>query len=122
MPKKLKYQVGSDTEWNVTAAGTASVEVRPSEKNPEEIIVTGPCPRCSDLTMHIEPVIVFSGLVGDPGAPARDAIREAMIRAAAKVRERDVEVICACGTIHDGAPDGRAGCGASWVLHVEWDV
>ena len=46
---------------------SASVEVRPSEKNPEEIIVTGPCPRCSDLTMHVEPVIVFSGLVGDAG-------------------------------------------------------
>jgi hypothetical protein len=114
LTKELGYMVSSEIAWNEKAATTAQVEIRPNEQSPEAIIISGTCPRCNDLTVQIEPIIIYSGF-------RSNAVREALLRAAAKVRKRDVEVICACGITHQGAPSGQAGCGASWVLRVSWD-
>jgi hypothetical protein len=122
-PESLAYVPASDEEWNVVAASTATVELHPNEDEPVAIIVSGPCPRCGHSTAFVEPVVLYSSLQRDGVNPeANRVLTEALQRASQAVRERNVEIICACGFGHAGAPQDRKGCGASWVLHVAWGL
>jgi hypothetical protein len=113
MADDVSYEESSSEDWNSRAAQTARVTLRPSERAPDEIEVSGPCPRCGHETMYIEPLVLVSGSA--PGADADLAeIAKAVVR---EQRKRDVTVLCDCGLAH--APDQR-GCGAAWSLHVEW--
>lgn len=110
----LGYAEISDVTWNRDAARTAQVALRPDMRRPTAIVVSGPCPRCAHDMVFDEPLFAFYGL--DDGAG--DALIAALAPAAPTVR--DVVVICTCAHHHPGqAPDIR-GCGASWVLHVDW--
>jgi hypothetical protein len=122
MVDEIEYRTGSHLDWNLLASQTATVELRPSENEPTAIVVTGSCPRCGHASAHIEPIVVWSQV--NPHMPVDSAramaLRSALNRVGARSKNRNVEVICGCGSHHPGAPDGKQGCGASWVLHVEW--
>lgn len=94
----IEYVHGTEPGLAERAARTCEVELHPPGRV-EEIIVTGPCPACGDTTSHVEPLFLYRG-------------------ATARGRDVVVEVICACGVAHPGAPQGEDGCGRSWVLSV----
>ncbi|MGW8763068.1 hypothetical protein ACWGN5_11285 [Streptomyces sp. NPDC055815] len=110
----LLYRVESDPEWGTVAAGTARVSLHPDETAPEVIVVSGPCPRCGHETVHAEPLVSYANALGGSGLLSR-----LLLRRAAETGAREVEVICACPATHPEAGEQK-GCGASWVLHVEW--
>ncbi|MFF7777237.1 hypothetical protein ACFZCG_22765 [Streptomyces tanashiensis] len=114
--QQLLYRAESDPDWNTVAAGTARVTLHPDESAPEVIIVSGPCPRCHHETVHTEPLITYANARDGSGLLARLLLRRAVASGS-----RDVEAICACTTTHPEAGE-RSGCGASWVLHVEWGI
>ena len=111
----LGYAEVSETGWNTDAAATASVSLQPDLRSPTSIVVTGICPRCSHDVLFTEPLVTYRGMEGG----ADNAFANALAMAASKAR--DVEVICTCGHDHPGRAEDVRGCGASWVLHVEWD-
>ncbi|GGV22083.1 hypothetical protein GCM10010260_72870 [Streptomyces filipinensis] len=110
----VPYRAESDPAWNTVAAGTAHVILHPAEKSPEVIVVSGPCPRCTHETVHTEPLVSYAGALGTSGLLGR-----LLHRRAVEAGSREVEVICACRATHPEAGEHQ-GCGASWVLHVEW--
>jgi hypothetical protein len=118
----VEYAEVSSTEWDAAMAADAAVRVEPDETAPEVILITGTCPRCGHGTAHVEPLVTFRSLDDEddivPGVA--EMLRDAARRAGAGLRERDVRMPCGCGVPHPGAPDGAAGCGARWSLHVEW--
>ncbi|WP_298462587.1 hypothetical protein [uncultured Cellulomonas sp.] len=114
------YAVGNDPRWNERAAQSATVDLDPDEDDPMAIIVTGPCPRCTHESAHVEPLLLYSNLQDRLRSPGSDVLRLALEKAAGVSRRREVEVICACGTPHPSTPQGARGCGASWVLDVSW--
>ncbi|MDV9188688.1 hypothetical protein R6L23_10750 [Streptomyces sp. SR27] len=112
----LLYREESDPAWNPVAAGTARVGLHPDETAPEVIVVSGPCPRCRHETVHAEPLVAYADALTRTGLLAR-----LLLRRATEAGSREVEVICACSAVHPEAGEHK-GCGASWVLHVEWGV
>ncbi|MBP2585483.1 hypothetical protein J3A78_005961 [Streptomyces sp. PvR006] len=112
----MLYRVESDLEWNTVAAGTARVSLHPDETAPEVIVVSGPCPRCRHETVHAEPLVSYANALDRSSLLAR-----LLRRRAAEAGSREVEVICACSATHPEAGE-RTGCGASWVLRVEWSA
>ncbi|MFE2013491.1 hypothetical protein [Streptomyces sp. NPDC059491] len=108
------HRAESDPAWNIVAAGTAHVTLHPDDRSPEVIVVSGPCPRCTHATVHTEPLVSYAGALGASGVLSR-----LLHRRAVEAGSREVEVICACLTTHPEAGEQK-GCGASWVLHVEW--
>ncbi|MEW2390667.1 hypothetical protein AB0933_20150 [Streptomyces venezuelae] len=115
---ELPYRVVSEPEWNAAAAATASVGVHPSEELAEVVVVSGPCPRCEHPTVFSERLVAYSDMLG-AGSGRRGLLARALRRAAARGGRRDIEVICSCGGAHPDAGE-ESGCGASWVLTVEW--
>jgi hypothetical protein len=108
----LPYVPSSSTAWDKLAASTATVEVVPDQVQPEQLLVTGDCPRCGHATVWREPLVKFAGLKGKH-------LLSGLLSRATPETERDFEVICECGEAHPGQ-DHRYGCGASWSLHVVW--
>ncbi|WP_432097336.1 hypothetical protein [Streptomyces sp. bgisy100] len=118
---ELPYRETSDPEWNQVAAGTAAVSLHPDELTPEVIVVSGPCPRCGHPSVFSERLVAYSSAIMSGGGLRRGLLARALHRATAQQGARQVEVICGCRTDHDETGE-RKGCGASWVLHVEWGV
>lgn len=119
----VRYRRHTSRELGEEAARTARVELRPDEAKPEDIVISGPCPCCGHETTFVEPVFVLRGIEGSVAArEASNALRDALEAAGKNLTARDVEVICHCGSAHPGAPNEAAGCGRSWVLHIEWGV
>ena len=117
-PEPLPYLVCSDVSFNEFAAQNCRVRLVPDERDPEAIIIEGPCARCRHETLFHEPTVAYRDL---SFAPIRDRLlRRSLLAAAAEVRVRDVEVICDCRQVHPEPPPGKQGCGASWTLRVEW--
>ncbi|MET8852414.1 hypothetical protein [Amycolatopsis sp. NPDC004625] len=118
----VAYADENRAEWNELAAATATVRVEPDEAEPSVILISMRCPRCSHQTAHVEPVVSYRSLddVDDAGLAPSSILRDALRRAGADQRARDVLMPCGCGRAHPGRPDGRPGCGATWSLHVEW--
>ncbi|MCB8905857.1 MULTISPECIES: hypothetical protein [unclassified Streptomyces] len=112
----MLYRVESDPDWNTVAAGTARVSLHPDETAPEVVVVSGPCPRCRHETVHSEPLVSYANALDRSSLLAR-----LLRRRAAEAGSREVEVICACSATHPEAGE-HTGCGASWVLRVEWGV
>lgn len=108
----LPYAPSSSTDWDKLAASTASVELVPNQVRPEQLLITGDCPRCGHATVWREPLVKFAGLNGNH-------LLSGLLSRAAPKTERDIEVICECVEAHSGQ-DHRYGCGASWSLHVAW--
>ncbi|MFF3762560.1 hypothetical protein ACFYYR_00460 [Streptomyces sp. NPDC001922] len=119
--QELPYRETSDPEWNRVAAGTAAVSLHPDERTPEVIVVSGPCPRCGHPSVFSERLVAYSSAIMSGGGLRRGLLSRALYRATAQQGARQVEVICGCRTDHDETGE-RKGCGASWVLHVEWGV
>ncbi|WP_258950453.1 hypothetical protein [Lentzea californiensis] len=120
----VAYAEEHRAEWNEMAAAIATVRVEPDEAEPSVILVTMRCPRCSHQTAHVEPVVSYRTLDGvdDTGLASTSVLRDALRRAGADQRVREVLVPCGCGRPHPDRPDGRSGCGATWSLRVEWGV
>ncbi|MEN2424017.1 hypothetical protein AABB02_38680 [Streptomyces rimosus] len=114
--QEMPYRVESDPDWNTVAAGTARVSLHPDEAAPEVIVISGPCPRCRHETVHSEPLIAYANALSRTSLLAR-----VLRHRAAEPGSREVEVICGCLTSHSETGEHK-GCGASWVLHVEWGV
>ncbi|MFJ5032718.1 hypothetical protein ACIQB5_32580 [Streptomyces sp. NPDC088560] len=114
--QELPYRVESEPAWNTVAAGTARVSLHPDEAAPEVVVVSGPCPRCRHETVHSEPLVAYANALARSSLLAR-----LLYQRAAEPGSREVEVICGCPTSHPEAAE-QTGCGASWVLHVEWGV
>lgn len=111
----LGYAEVSEAGWNTDAAATASVSLQPDLRSPNSIVVTGICPRCSHEVLFTEPLVTYYGIDDEVGDPIASAA------AMAAPTARDIEVICTCSHDHPGRAGDVRGCGASWVLHVEWD-
>lgn len=114
----LPYEARSSVDWNRIAAETAAVRLIPDERYPEQIAVTGPCPRCGHETDWAEQLIVYTNLRAQPGRRL-GVLGSLMRHAPAQQTSRDVEIICDCHVAHAGSDD-ESGCGASWVLTVAW--
>lgn len=121
MGDPLPYVQSSRSEWSDVAAGTSKVLLEPDEHRPVAIAITGPCPRCGHDSAHVEPLVLYTNLTDRLKGGATDVLRRALESIGADSKERDVDVICGCSAAHEGAPEQVRGCGASWVLHVEWD-
>lgn len=110
------YREESEESWNAEAARTASVSLQPNEQKPTVIVVTGPCPRCAHDVYFTEPLITYWGM----NLPQDDLIAQALAETIGEPTARILEIVCSCGEPHAGAPENTRGCGASWVLTVEW--
>ncbi|HEX5407111.1 MAG TPA: hypothetical protein VFX16_32950 [Pseudonocardiaceae bacterium] len=116
----LPYERKSDPAHNAVATDTSRVRILPDERDPEEIVIEGPCPRCRHDMAYREPVVSYRDV---NWAPIRDLLFDKVMRElAAAERKRDVTVFCRCGQYHPDSPRGEEwrGCGAFWKLTVEW--
>jgi hypothetical protein len=121
---EIPYDEESRPEWNEAVARSATVRVEPDETDPSLILITVDCPRCCHRTAHAEPIVSYRAIddVNGFDLGIASVLRDALRRAGAEERSRDVSVPCGCRAAHPGAPDGQSGCGAFWSLHVEWGV
>ncbi|MFC4561041.1 hypothetical protein ACFO4E_04140 [Nocardiopsis mangrovi] len=117
-PEPLPYQVSRSEIYNETAARTARITIVPDEQDPEVIIIESSCPCCTHYTYFREPVVVYRDMDFFP--TMNSLFDKALRRAARDITSRDVEVICDCSWSHPGTPELKTGCGASWVLHIDW--
>ncbi|MEV0279816.1 hypothetical protein AB0I22_25965 [Streptomyces sp. NPDC050610] len=116
-PEPLPYQETHLPSYNRAAADTALVRLLPDERDPEEILIEGPCVRCRHEASFREPIVSYRDA---NWAPLRDRLFDRVLRAAAAgLTKRAVTVYCRCRGHHPGAPNGE-GCGAYWTLNVEW--
>jgi hypothetical protein len=112
------YEERHDPAYNDFAASTARVRILPDERNPEEIIIEGPCASCHHESAFHEPLVAYRDA---NWAPIRHRLFDRMILdAAAALKKRVVTVYCRCGRHHPGTPPMGGGCGAYWKLTVEW--
>ena len=120
----LGYVEEGRAEWNSVVAHSVTVRVEPDESAPEFILISGDCPRCNHGFVHAEAIVSYRALNRDDGLRpgVGSLLRAALRRAGAEQGARDVFASCNCRVPHPGSPEGVAGCGASWSLHVEWGV
>jgi len=89
------------------------------------MILSGPCPRCREQMEHWEPLFLARAFRGvDRVTAAREAmlgLKRADILPTGS-QHRDVPMVCACATEHPGAPDSRSGCGAHWIVTIDFDL
>lgn len=93
------YEEITSQEFGELAAREFSYRFEPAGE-PDDVVFTGPCPRCRGAMTYVWPLIVVRRTV-----------------AAAPPDELEVPVICRCTREHRGA-DGEPGCGAYWNLRV----
>jgi hypothetical protein len=121
---EVLYVEGGRAEWNSALADSVTVTVEPDESAPQYIVVKGTCPRCGHGFAHAESIFSYRALDRDdtlrPGIGS--LLRSAIRRASAEPGSRNVFAYCNCRVPHPGSPEGVAGCGASWSLHIEWGV
>lgn len=81
----------------------------------------GNCPRCGhpldDKQTHTAVTNLMSRTRGSRKAKPSEGLGEDT-----GVRYFDVDVSCGCEKTHDGAPDGRAGCGVSFRVELPIQV
>jgi hypothetical protein len=95
----MKYEEVTSEAFAERAAVEMSYQFEPAD-DPEDVVFTGPCPRCEVEMTYTWPLIV---------------VREV---AAAPVEEQiEVTVICQCPRTHPGA-GGERGCGAYFNLRI----
>jgi hypothetical protein len=93
------YDEVSSDELGERAAREMSYRFEPADE-PEDVVITGPCPRCQGSMTYTWPMLVVRQTVA---REAQDAL--------------EITVICRCRAEHRGA-DREAGCGAYWTLWV----
>jgi len=93
------YDEVTGQELGELAAREFSYRFEPADE-PDDVVLTGPCPRCRGEMTYEWPLMVVRRTV-----------------AAASPEELEVPVICRCTRNHAGA-DGEPGCGAYWNLRV----
>jgi hypothetical protein len=112
------YQEEHRSSYNDFAVETATVRMLPDERNPEKILIEGPCPCCRHEMAFQARVVAYRDV---NWAPLRDRLLDKVIRdVVSKIKKRSVTVYCRCGEYHPGAPPDRHGCGRYWTLNVEW--
>ncbi|MFG2811252.1 hypothetical protein [Streptomyces massasporeus] len=71
------------------------------------VVVSGPCPRCDHHFVDRRALDAVTGMSGatrnGDGRPSDVAL---------------LDVTCGCDTAHEGAPEGTAGCGASFRIEL----
>ena len=99
----LDYDEVTSDELGERAAREMTYRLEPEEE-PDDIVFSGPCPRCEGPMTYPWPLMVV-----------RQAPTE--LRHSMAVEHLDVTVICRCPRHHAGAGRER-GCGAYWKLRV----
>ena len=79
--------------------------------------VSGPCPRCRHFLDDRQTLSGLPGLIG-VGGPRGDEVSRGEAAAHWTGRYAQVDVSCGCGDTHDGAPEGRTGCGVSFRVEL----
>ena len=93
------YEEVTSDELGERAAREMSYRFDP-EDEPEDVVITGPCPRCVGEMTYTWPLVVVRDLV------ARE-----------RAETLQITVICRCAAKHPGA-GSEQGCGAYWTLTV----
>jgi hypothetical protein len=116
----LPYAQVSEAAYAEFAAGCARIQLLPSERDPELILIDGICARCHHRMDFHTTIVTYRDA---NWAPIRDKLFNTVLRKAARLAgKRTVTVYCRCGEPHPGAPDNGEGCGAYWNLNVEWGI
>lgn len=93
------YEEITSDELGERAAEQMSYRFEP-EDEPEDVVITGPCPRCAGAMTYTWPLVVVRDLI-----------------AAERTETLQITVVCRCEGTHAGAGT-EAGCGAYWTLSV----
>jgi hypothetical protein len=93
------YEEITSDELGERAAERMSYSFEP-EDEPEDVVITGPCPRCAGAMTYMWPLVVVRDLI-----------------AAERTETLQITVVCRCGGTHAGA-GSEVGCGAYWMLSV----
>lgn len=94
------YEEISTPELGARAAAEMEYRLEPAG-DPDDVIITGPCPRCSGDMKYTWPLTVVRNALLAPQDP--DVLH--------------ITVICRCEANHPGAGSQR-GCGAYWRLDI----
>jgi hypothetical protein len=105
-----KYESRKIDDWNPEAFNS-KVEI-------PYLVVSGRCPRCNEDTVYHRPIITIDAL--------REVTKEQYERIFRALREAGAEpdtieftMSCRCSGEHPGRPEGKAGCGAYWVVEAD---
>ncbi|NWF27310.1 hypothetical protein HW130_13680 [Streptomyces sp. PKU-EA00015] len=71
-------------------------------------VVSGPCPRCGHHFTDRQVLVALAGLSGPDRQEHGGVVPAAVV----------LDVTCGCGSAHDDAPEGTAGCGASFRIEL----
>jgi hypothetical protein len=116
----LPFAQVSEETYAEVAAEYSGIQLIPSERDPELILIDGICARCHHRMVFHTPIVIYRDA---NWAPMRDKLFNTVLRKAARqAGKRTVTVYCRCGEPHPGAPDNGEGCGAYWKLNVEWGI
>jgi len=114
----LPYEQVSDPSFAELAAAAATVRLMPDDRDPERILIDGPCARCAHQISFRTTIVTYRDV---NWAPVRDKLFNAALRKAAnRAGSRVVTVYCRCGERHPGGPRHSEGCGAYWNVTVAW--
>lgn len=121
-PGEWSYRLTNDIQWTDKAfeslqeGGDMHGEVI-SRGGVVASRVWGPCPRCRHVLDDRQTLSGLPGLTG-VGGPRGDEVSRGETAQAWKGRYAQVDVSCGCGDTHDGAPEGRTGCGVSFRVEL----
>lgn len=122
-PDESAYQVTSNFVWTERAyqslqkGGDMHGEVI-SRDGVVASRVWGPCPRCHHLLDDRQTLTALPGLIGVRGRESVEAELGKDEPSSPVWRFARVDVSCGCGDAHQGAPEGKTGCGASFRVEL----
>ncbi|MFE6868595.1 hypothetical protein ACFVFS_18785 [Kitasatospora sp. NPDC057692] len=107
----ISYSATTDVQWTVRAyalLGSDDLKVELLESGAAPcLVVKGPCPRCDHSLVDRQTTVALYGLSGPNRSQGDSAVNAVSL-----------DVTCACGVEHQGAPEGVTGCGVSFRLEV----
>ncbi|MFP8885689.1 hypothetical protein [Streptomyces mangrovi] len=114
------YLATNDYEWTERAfqlleAERLTVSAHSASGVPG-FVVAGPCPRCEHHLTDRQVTVALTGMSGT-GRHAQDEFENPESETDA-VDAVVLDVTCGCGTAHQDAPEGAAGCGASFRIEL----
>lgn len=119
-PGDWPYEMTSDFAWTEKAYQSlqAGGDMHGEVISRDDVLasrVWGRCPRCQHTIDDRQTLSALPGLIGVRGTGRAEADQD---ESATAWRYTTVNVTCGCGDAHQGAPEGRTGCGVSFRVEL----
>ena len=119
-PGDWPYEMTNDFAWTEKAYQSlqAGGDMHGEVISRDDVLasrVWGRCPRCQHPIDDRQTLSALPGLIGVRGTGRVEADQD---ESATAWRYTTVDVTCGCGDAHQGAPEGRTGCGVSFRVEL----